>query len=240
MVRVDELREVELGASRSTAATCVSNQSAWPSSSRTISSKTWPVPWSPRSWHSWAPALNCATAAFSLSSASRSISSGDSPTVIGAEPLQVGVAVEEQDPVDERVGVLHLVDRQVVEDLAEPAEAPVVEHPRVQEVGVGDRELEGERLVEQLDDAGANWLQRLTSWRPRAVHRTDWAPCSHSRRFREKTQEPQSRPAPVERQTPASVRAPASTAAATMPVVDDAAVADDHRWLLRVPVRAGR
>ena len=65
---------------RSMAASCASNQSACFSSSRTISSNTDAVPWSPSSWHSLAEALNCATAAFSLSSASTSISSAVSPT----------------------------------------------------------------------------------------------------------------------------------------------------------------
>jgi hypothetical protein len=92
--------------------------------------------------------LNCATAVLSLADRD------------GPEPLHVGVALEHQDAADQRVGVLHLVDGQVVEDLAEPAEAPVVEHPGVQEVGVGDGELEGESRVEQLDDAGTSWLQR--------------------------------------------------------------------------------
>ena len=70
----------------------------------------------------------------------------------GAEPLQVGDAVEVEDPLDELVGVLHLVDRLVVEVLAEPLVAPVVEHLGVDEVLVDRRELGGEHLVEQLDD----------------------------------------------------------------------------------------
>jgi hypothetical protein len=74
------------------------------------------------------------------------------------ELLHVGVTVEQQDPVDQCVGVAHLVDGQVVEDLAQAREAPVVEHPRMQEVGVGDGELEGEGVVEQIHHARANWL----------------------------------------------------------------------------------
>src|ERR1700712_4436581 len=67
---------------RAIASSWPSNQSACPSSSRTDSSKNAVVPWSLRSWHSRAEALNCAMAAFSLASARVSISSASSPTVI--------------------------------------------------------------------------------------------------------------------------------------------------------------
>jgi hypothetical protein len=74
------------------------------------------------------------------------------------EPLDVRVAVEHEDAVDQAVRVLHLVDGEAVEDLAEPWQPPVVEHPGVEEVGVRDRQLERERLVQELHDAGVNWL----------------------------------------------------------------------------------
>ena len=61
------------------------------------------------------------------------------------------VAVEQQDPLDQLVGVPHLVEREVVEDLAEPGESPAVQHACVQEVGVRNGELERQRLVEGLD-----------------------------------------------------------------------------------------
>jgi hypothetical protein len=78
----------------------------------------------------------------------------------GAQPLQVGVAVEEQDPLDQVVGVAHLVDGEVVEDLPELGQTPGVEHAGVQEVRIGDGELEGQRVVEQFDHSGANGLHR--------------------------------------------------------------------------------
>ena len=58
-----------------------------------------------------------------------------------AEVLQVRQAVEEQDPLDQPIGVLHLVDRLVVRVLAELLQAPVLEHAGVQEVLVDRREL---------------------------------------------------------------------------------------------------
>ncbi len=76
-----------------------------------------------------------------------------------AQPLHVGVPVEEQNPVDDVVCVLHLIDREVVEDLPETRKAPVVEHPGVQEVGIGDSEFEGERVIEHFDNSRANRLQ---------------------------------------------------------------------------------
>ncbi|GMA18224.1 hypothetical protein GCM10025862_02450 [Arsenicicoccus piscis] len=83
----------------------------------------------------------------------RGLADGD-----GVEPLHVRVALEEQDPVDQGVGVPHLVDREVVEHVPELRETPVVEHPGVQEVGVDDGELKGEGLVEELDDSRATRL----------------------------------------------------------------------------------
>src|SRR3569833_4408312 len=65
--------------------------------------------------------------------------------------LQVRQAVEEQDALDELVGVLHLADRLVVGDLAEAAEAPVVVHPRMQEVLVDRGQLVGQRLIQEPD-----------------------------------------------------------------------------------------
>ena len=70
----------------------------------------------------------------------------------GAEPLQVGHALEEEDPPDQLVGVLHLVDRLVAVVLRERLVAPVVEHLVVDEVLVDRRELGGQDLVEQFGD----------------------------------------------------------------------------------------
>ena len=71
----------------------------------------------------------------------------------GAEALDVGVTVEQEDSLDEGVRVLHLVDREVIEDLAQLGESPVVTHPGIEEVGVDDRQLQGQGLVEQLHHA---------------------------------------------------------------------------------------
>ena len=64
-----------------------------------------------------------------------------------------------------------------------------------------------------------------------AVDRT--APCSHTSRLSEKTQEPQSWPAPVERQTAASEPGTVADRLGDGPVGDDAAVAHDHGGLPR-------
>lgn len=69
-----------------------------------------------------------------------------------AEVLQVGQAFEEQDALDELVGMLHLVDRLVVLVGAEALQAPVVPHARVEEVLVDRDQLVAEDLVEVLDD----------------------------------------------------------------------------------------
>jgi len=66
--------------------------------------------------------------------------------------LEIRKTFQEQDAVDQHVGVLHLADRLVIGDLAEALEAPVVVHPRVQEVLVDRRQLVGEHRVQQLDD----------------------------------------------------------------------------------------
>ena len=66
--------------------------------------------------------------------------------------LQVGQAVQEQDALDELVGVLHLADRFVIGDLAQTLEAPVLVHAGMQEILIHRGQLIGEHSVEQLDD----------------------------------------------------------------------------------------
>src|SRR5262245_54888316 len=66
--------------------------------------------------------------------------------------LEVRQPLEKQNALDERFGVLHLVDRRLALRFAEPRESPVLEHLRVDEVLVDRRELVGEDLVEPLDD----------------------------------------------------------------------------------------
>ena len=56
-----------------------------------------------------------------------------------AEILQVRQALEEQDAFDDDVGVLHLVDRLAVLVVAQLVEAPVLQHPRMQEILVDRR-----------------------------------------------------------------------------------------------------
>jgi len=64
----------------------------------------------------------------------------------------VGQALEEQDALDQLVGVLHLVDRLVILVLAELLQPPVLVHARVQEVLVDGHQLVAEDLVQVLDD----------------------------------------------------------------------------------------
>ena len=68
------------------------------------------------------------------------------------QPLQVRDALEVEEPVGERLGVLHLVDRLVADVCGQALVAPVLAHLGVQEVLVDRRELAGEHLVQQLDD----------------------------------------------------------------------------------------
>ena len=69
-----------------------------------------------------------------------------------AETLQVGNPFEVEDALDERLGVLHLLDRLVADLLAESPVAPVVAHLGVDEVLVDRRQLAGQHLVEQLEN----------------------------------------------------------------------------------------
>ena len=70
------------------------------------------------------------------------------------QPLVVGQAVEEQDPVGEHLGVAHLVDRLGAGVRGELRAAPVLLHLGVQEVLVDRGQLRGQLLVEELDDLG--------------------------------------------------------------------------------------
>ena len=68
------------------------------------------------------------------------------------DALQVGVAFEEDDALDQPVGVMHLLDRLGALLLCELLEAPVVQHPEMHPVLVDRAELEEQRLVKPLDD----------------------------------------------------------------------------------------
>ncbi len=69
-----------------------------------------------------------------------------------AELLQVRQAVEEQDALDEPVGVLHLVDRLLVLVLGEFRVTPVPVHARMQEILIDRGQFVVQRLVEVADD----------------------------------------------------------------------------------------
>src|SRR4029453_3367906 len=79
--------------------------------------------------------------------------------------LEVGKAVEEEDPFGQSVRVLHLVDGFGALELGELVDAPIVEKPIVQPVLVGRRQLVLQRLIEKLDDFGVALHSRLLSAR---------------------------------------------------------------------------
>jgi hypothetical protein len=81
----------------------------------------------------------------------RLLAQGDRP-----EALEVRHALQEDDPLDQLLGVLHLVDRLVLGALRQLLVAPVLLHLGVPEVLVDGRQLGGQHLVEQLDDLGAS------------------------------------------------------------------------------------
>src|ERR1700735_4776995 len=70
------------------------------------------------------------------------------------EHLHVGKAVEEDDTVDQLVGVFHFLDGFLAPLLGEILVAPVAEQPIMQPVLVDGRQFMPERLVEVIDDAG--------------------------------------------------------------------------------------
>ena len=74
--------------------------------------------------------------------------------------LQIGKAFEEDDAVDELVGVLHLLDRFLALLLGEPREAPIVEQAVMQPILIDGGELVRQRLVEIFDDA---WISLHSS-----------------------------------------------------------------------------
>jgi hypothetical protein len=75
-----------------------------------------------------------------------------SPIISLPRSCRFGQPLEEQDALDQPVGVLHLVDRLLLLVLLQLLQAPVAEHAGVQEVLVDRGELVIERLVEVLDD----------------------------------------------------------------------------------------
>ena len=68
------------------------------------------------------------------------------------DALQVGMAFEEDDALDQPVGVMHLLDQLGALLLCELLEAPVVQHAEMHPVLVDRAELEEQGLVKPLDD----------------------------------------------------------------------------------------
>src|SRR5580704_10152241 len=69
------------------------------------------------------------------------------------EHLQVGKTVEENDALDQLVGVLHLLDRFLAPLLGERLVAPIVEQPVMQPVLVDCRQFVPQRLIEEVEDS---------------------------------------------------------------------------------------
>src|SRR5215213_5688402 len=70
-----------------------------------------------------------------------------------AQALQVGVAVQVEDAVDQLLAVAHLLHGDLTVALGQPLVAPVGAHPGVEKVLVDGGQLEGQVLVEELEDA---------------------------------------------------------------------------------------
>ena len=103
-------------------------------------------------------------AASALSRITRSKAAGSHYSASGAFPFVAGVDGTGRLEDGQRVyffapnAPFGALAQSFAQDLAEAAEAPVVEHPGVQEVRVGDGQLERECFVEQVDDSGINRL----------------------------------------------------------------------------------
>ncbi len=79
-----------------------------------------------------------------------------------AEILQVGQPFEKQHPLDQLIGVLHLVDGFVVLLVPERLEAPVIVDAGVQEVLVDGYQLIGQHLVEMGNDLGVSFHRQCS------------------------------------------------------------------------------
>ena len=66
--------------------------------------------------------------------------------------LQIGQPVQEQDALDQHIGMFHLADGFGVDDLAQMYQPPVLEHPGVKEILVDRCQLVGEHRVQEPDD----------------------------------------------------------------------------------------
>src|SRR5690625_176603 len=83
-----------------------------------------------------------------------------------AEVLQIGQPLQEQNALDQLIGVLHFVDGFVILVLCQFIQAPVLEHAGVEKVLIDGDELIAEHLVEELDNLGITLHGRpLFEWR---------------------------------------------------------------------------
>src|SRR4029077_12891853 len=60
---------------------------------------------------------------------------------------------EEQDAIDQLVGVLHLVERGVILAVAEFCDAPMAQHPGMEEILIDRGQLALEHRIQMLDDS---------------------------------------------------------------------------------------
>ena len=70
------------------------------------------------------------------------------------EHLHVGKAIEEQDPIGEAIGMVHLFDRLLAPQLGQFEQAPIVQQPVMQPILVDRSQLAAEALVEIFNDSG--------------------------------------------------------------------------------------
>src|SRR5262249_4117195 len=87
----------------------------------------------------------------------------------GPQPLQVGVDFQVEDPLDQAVGIFHLLDRLVPKSVRQSLVAPVLVHLGVQVVLVHSSQLRGQNLVERLDYLviTKHWTLSLSTYRMR-------------------------------------------------------------------------
>src|SRR3569833_469695 len=71
-----------------------------------------------------------------------------------SQVLQVGQPVEKENPLDETVGMLHLIDRLTLLVLLEAHQTPIAEHARMQKILVDRRELVLQHGVQMLKYLG--------------------------------------------------------------------------------------
>ena len=130
----------------------------------------------------------------------------------GPQALHVWHAVEEQDPVDDRFGVTHLLHRDLAVLGRQARVAPVLAHPRMHEVLVDDGELEREELVQRFDDplASLHVFPRSLTARLPAPAGSSFP--SFSSRQSSSTHPPHTDPAPLQSASSSSVRTPSATA----------------------------